>query len=1037
MKKGVARPVTGRSVSPPSSTKVKPKPSRLQSPIQESERARTAAPPLHRPATASSVPRPSKKAPNSRKATIDENSPTRKGSLPRPITQPAISSNVASEPPPKFHAIELSQRKRADDDTLRKRAEKRAETLAENNKGKPFKNLQHQNNMRKKTRDAQYAPPPPPPSRPVTTVESVVQSIEPASTEPPRNGNIPTASEIEKQSSKGETHIENDAAQLFFSDSDEDIKQEVIQNDEDSLLRTLQTERRESTQLSSQPILQDKETVTLPQTLQPKSPREVNISAPLGNARPNLTVDTQTEDSVPATKEAVDKTATNAQTHIIPESAPREDITEDNIHPERRRRNSLFNQYLPVKSTPKEAPTSSTTTAPHGASKMLKSPKAPRSLSEPDNVPSNNSFRQVAQTPTVIEPKMLLKDGHVTRELIRGDLLCHIICRQGWIGAVKFMHAQSKSKQTILHAKEERDKKLLLHFDGEMTREQYNQRSSTAWFSYYDLGLFEPFKDTAVNFMALADHLEQTKSAVFWYHPFEDFMGVLYPCKSPEWRDLGVQQGREYEARLCVAFRPKFVELSLQPPIAQTVVTTQSPVQVTDPRKRSVSITGKYDQRDSIVAQHTQSAQHPKRSIDQPEEREAQDVNMSGVNGTGDTPVADKDAMDVDDQPEVMARLDALVDKIQADRPPVQAKSFPGIDRSLEQLSSVPRPDAEKRKVLMLLVYDKSLESHAQLVKNWLIKNGQPWDQILDINDDMDKSRFYKNYKKDTWVVLFDKRYRIEYFEDFAKFPNKSHYVLCWQFNYQASTLSELDTRNLYPAGVAVCISEASYLMEPRHTRATLRWVKDYASKPYASSALILPPDIIMTLLDEANLAVEESDKRLLTELATMTRELMNTRYLSASQIEAITPSDGPNLQSLEVIETDWEAVYKSNPKDHRRAKSWLEISRQNKEKEIQFVRWFSAWALMNLHRHRKFLELCAVRESQPSKKEPSGHVIWLNIVDYVEQGLPNYFTGPKKPTEKERGRQMARKGEEEGGRSRSVSRGSFAMPTPTTPALR
>lgn len=1022
-------------MSPKKPSNAKASLDRLQSPSKAVQPTRTAAPPLHRSTTV-----PAKVKPKASEALSgmpgggvkSVASTPRKPGPARPPPQNATRPSSKLDPPRKFYAVDLQPRRRRaiNEESLAKRLE--------TNKGKPFRNFQHREAARKKLREGQAIPPPP--VRP-TPVDTVVQSIEPAQehlSAPNNDSTITTENTEPKQDTIME--VENDATRLFFSsDSEDEVKTENNRNDDDdATLKTVMAERRPSKRMSTEPLPQlagsanDRHQPTSSTTQRYQGP-----PAPAHAQRPKLAISTQgnaSTSTVTPLNTAVGSSTPQGPAAQISASIVGNDTVsgsrlETAVQPPRRRRSSLFGQQLPSNLRPNSAEPNSTYTTPvQRAAELVRSPKANASVSRFAYAPPSDLSQQ-----GIVRPgqNIVLRDNQMTRELVKGDLLCHMIYCANWIGAVKLMHVKFEYTRMIRFSRpeNEKDKKLLLHFDDEMSRMQYNRRCAAGkWFVYYDIGTLEAFQDSSVHFTELATHLEQTGTAAAWYHPTENFMGLLYPCRSPDWQDFGSKPGRLLEERLCIAFRQKLNSVPPESPSEIRSVTSVAPSeQIVDPRRRSIPTTvtptrhsGVMDPRPIVrrrASSAVTSAPHP---TFQPT---TQDVPMTMTPN-----LVDDDAMDVDEPPEGSTQLHGP-DRPQVLAPLVQKplSSFPGIDRSLEHLSSVPKADAENRQVNMLLAYKGDQAYYAQQVKDWLITSGHPWERIFDMNNETDSTKFSSTLTQYTWVVLFDERYRIDHFRKIGEYVNQSDYILCWQFDYQASIPSELGTRKLYPMGFAICISESCYIYEPRHSQAVLKWFKGYVQKSYASCVLVVPPKIITVLLNEASLADKEADKKILTDLAILTQKLIGIGTPSICEAPA-TPEPGePNLRSLEVIETDWAAVYKHIPE--QRPVSLADIARQNTDKEGRLNGWFAAWALMNLHRHRKFVALRALSSTTVGNME---HIWQVKIAQYVMR-LPNYLSGTKL---QERGRKETR--EEEGIRSRSVSRGSIAFQTPgRSPAVR
>lgn len=760
------------------------------------------------------------------------------------------------------------------------------------------------------------------------------------------------------------------------------------------------------------------------------------------DTHPKLVVDTQNEKpltTIPPNEETAQR-ATLSEQQISTTPTSRNGVAlQGNVHPERLRRNSLFKQHLPTKLLSNTVPSVLTNVA--AVQSAVDSPALTEIRPQPESsnlVSTNPSFWQDRRTSSVPGHQMLrIKDGHMTRELLKSDLLCHVMFQNQWIGAVQLEHVSEEYRRRILHAKvkDNKQNQLTLHFEDEMSHIQYTQRSS--WFSYYDTGTLEPFEDSNDRFMALAAHLESNSNAAVWYHPSEDFMGVIYPCKSPEWRELGSKPGRTSEGRLCVAFRPRFREPPPPPSTQHKPMSNESPVQVADPRRRSMPTVIRRDSQNGNAVVKFPPVQPQNQSNDDFIRQTSSASAVQKVN-TGEAKVIDRpstiddDAMDVDKPPATTTNSKALLNNIPTPAAPVQTlkNSFPGLDRNHQHLASVPKPGAERRKVWVLLVYNSGIEDYAQQVRDWLINNGQPWAQILDYNDRVDKDQFRSAWKQDTWVILFEKRYQINRFTGCAVYVVRNEYVLCWQFDYKASTIAQLGTMNLFPTGQAICMSEACYTTKPRQALNILKVLKHYiqeVQKPYMSSALVLPPKIISVCLEEARLTENDADKKALNDLAAFILGLMTLK--STSVLDDLITST-PNLGEFNVIETEWSAVYKNMPE--KRATGINDIQRQNRDKEGNLNLWFSAWALQNLHRHRKFFGIRAVDATGLHDEQ---HVQWSKIAEYVQWIDSKNLSTKKKAQTRERGR--TENLDDERARSRSLSIGSSTMRTPTTPAFR
>lgn len=316
-------------------------------------------------------------------------------------------------------------------------------------------------------------------------------------------------------------------------------------------------------------------------------------------------------------------------------------------------------------------------------------------------------------------------------------------------------------------------------------------------------------------------------------------------------------------------------------------------------------------------------------------------------------------------------RKDTIVEQLDtsATNSPIQDDTNHCLDRPLKELSQRSGSDPSKEfrsNIRILLIYKEEDIRKAQEVQEWLAKQVvdsnqvqiQPVSTALDDTHEAWKNFKLSAVKNKTCVLVCDVSCPIYRFDSLGKLMVHNDNVICWQVDLKDTDNQPLTTTRLFPTGWAMALTHDCFLMGPDDAKYALKWLKKRVEKTLPASVLMLPPHISSAIQEQALVSSLPETKTLFLELAALIQQLI---ALSETQL------DGLGTLGFTVILPRWEDVYSDNVPISNQL-SAVEQKLRDKTMSDEFLKYFGAWAMRNLTKHRGFVGL--TMDEKPKNNE-------------------------------------------------------------------
>lgn len=272
-----------------------------------------------------------------------------------------------------------------------------------------------------------------------------------------------------------------------------------------------------------------------------------------------------------------------------------------------------------------------------------------------------------------------------------------------------------------------------------------------------------------------------------------------------------------------------------------------------------------------------------------------------------------------------------------------------------------------QRDVFILLAYSEVENTKVEAIKSRLIDKGLDPSRLLNSSDPNSWVAFLNQLKHGICVAIFDQLYPSISLPRISSTLYESENLVCWQADFNTDFVHQLRFKCLFPSGIAMTASEASFIGEPDKMLEILAWIKEYIQKPRAKMTLMLPPNVIPLLHEQANVAKDGQTRKTLQDLAAIIAELITTEALS-SILDAHGNYVDFDPRKLTVESPGWESVYGCALTQDQL--SVAEQKRNDEQKAQRLFTHFASWALRNMSRYRRFVALSSDRR-KPGGLEP------------------------------------------------------------------
>lgn len=290
------------------------------------------------------------------------------------------------------------------------------------------------------------------------------------------------------------------------------------------------------------------------------------------------------------------------------------------------------------------------------------------------------------------------------------------------------------------------------------------------------------------------------------------------------------------------------------------------------------------------------------------------------------------------------------------------------LDRNIGQLSQLPKPipsRVDRNDIKVLIVHHPRYALRASAIQEWLSAQIEIAGQVitqstqkgLDDNDYPNWSTFKSWLRSSACVLICDSPRLATRTDGFAKLLEYDS-IVCWQIDLEDERPSPLKTVRVFPTGIAMALTHQCFLVEPSSTILVLQWFKHQAEKPYSASRLILPPNITTEIQEQALLSLRPEIKRCYLDLISLVQELI---VLSKRQ------GDDPLDLGFRLLLPRWEQVYPKTDPTVVGQLTAVEQNHRDVEMSDAFNKYFGAWAVLNLSRHRRFMGVLTAMK-------PKGH---------------------------------------------------------------
>lgn len=485
-------------------------------------------------------------------------------------------------------------------------------------------------------------------------------------------------------------------------------------------------------------------------------------------------------------------------------------------------------------------------------------------------------------------------------------------------------------------------------------------------------------------------------------HPSENIMLILYSCRSPSWQNFqALQSTRSGEVRLQIVSRNK-----IQIPQADAT-NDQLDTRSSDQRVRRPSpITGTTRSPSERLTQDlvgssvrarnrrnsesfepqyrlsvfTDSADQIRDNVNNPTGLATREDSLSTIPSKDSRSFSPRGQSTSFENTPLRARNNTLSAETSSGQV-IQTDNISGsLDRDAQQLALLPKSTPstiDRNDIRIILFHHKERSLKARAIQAWLLAQTLDKDHVLLQSTNVGPGKdykiwtTYKSYVKNSACVLICDSLRLV-----TEIPGlskllESDNLTCWLVDLKNDKdQSLIKTQRLFPAGIAMAVTQKCFLLEPSSTIVLLRWLKYTAKTPYSASRLVLPPNITTVIQQQALLSRDEEIKNQFLELLVLLQD-----FAILSETQGHDPLD----LGFRVLPTKWEEVYPARIK--RSPNDLCELERGKREQSMadEFGKYFDAWAILNLTHHRRFIAI--ITSTKPSEHQHvSPHILYKNL---------------------------------------------------------
>lgn len=288
---------------------------------------------------------------------------------------------------------------------------------------------------------------------------------------------------------------------------------------------------------------------------------------------------------------------------------------------------------------------------------------------------------------------------------------------------------------------------------------------------------------------------------------------------------------------------------------------------------------------------------------------------------------------------------------------PSEVDLSPCLDRRLEEFSQIPGSNSSRdtqKNIRALIVHKQEDLKTAQEIREWLARQVPDEDQAkiqsadaaMIVQNHETWKKFKSNMNSSICVLICDVSCPIYRFDGLGKAIVDHNNVLCWQVDLRATDNKPFKTTRMFPAGWAMAIAQDCFLVEPDNVMYILKWLKKRVEQPFSASMLMLPPNIGSAVQEQALISSSSETKKKFLQLAALIQELIGLSGTRTDRLEDL---------GFSVILPRWGDVY-SDAVPVSNQVSAAEQKPRDRTMSDEFFKYFGAWAMKSLTKHRGFM---------------------------------------------------------------------------------